>query len=199
MNDGSLAYTGTATNSLKLVTFDSSGTASTNKLTDDNQDWWGSIFFTTDDSGTVMFGSNSGSWGNKGLQFARKHPVVSGARLMKQLNTSLFSNRGGSARPSRIMNGDDGYVYSLFVENQGYWDESAGVWKDQNMVNLYKVLPYHPAPKVSLKVGSNWWDALNNMDMQVSKGYVYFSEKENHPAGLYQSRSLIKIRRLSRP
>ena len=95
------------------------------------------------------------------------------------------------------MNGDDGYVYSLFVENQGYWDESAGVWKDQNMVNLYKVLPYQPAPKVSLKVGSNWWDALNNMDMQVSKGYVYFSEKENHPAGLYQSRSLIKIRRLS--
>ena len=144
-----------------------------------------------------MFGSNSGSWGNKGLQFARKHPVVSGARLLKQLNTSLFSNRGGSAQPSRIMNGDDGYVYSLFVENQGYWDESAGNWKDQNMVNLYKVLPYQPAPKVSLKVGSNWWDALNNMDMQISKGYVYYSEKENHPAGLYQSRSLIKIRRLS--
>lgn len=197
MSDGSLAYTGTATNSLKLVTFDSSGTASTNKLTDGYQDWWGSIFFTTDDSGTVMFGSNSGSWGNKGLQFARKHPVVSGARLLKQLNTSLFSNRGGSAQPSRIMNGDDGYVYSLFVENQGYWDESAGVWKDQNMVNLYKVLPYQPAPKVSLKVGSNWWDALNNMDMQISKGYVYYSEKENHPAGLYQPRSLIKIRRLS--
>ena len=95
------------------------------------------------------------------------------------------------------MNGDDGYVYSLFVENQGYWDESAGVWKDQNMVNLYKVLPYQPAPKVSLKVGRNWWDALNNMDMQISKGYVYYSEKENHLAGLYQPRSLIKIRRLS--
>ena len=51
--------------------------------------------------------------------------------------------------------------------------------------------------KATMKIGNNWWDALKRTDFQISKGYVYFTEKESHPNGLYQDRTVIKIRRLS--
>ena len=63
--------------------------------------------------GTVIFGA-----GQSGLNFARKHPVVDGARIVKNLNTTLFSKSGSQSTVRRVMKGDDGYIYGLFHENR---------------------------------------------------------------------------------
>ena len=42
--DGSIVYTSTQTNQLKLITYDSSGNASTNSLNDSDSGWWGDLF-----------------------------------------------------------------------------------------------------------------------------------------------------------
>jgi len=190
--DGSLVYTSTQTNQLKLITYDNSGNASTNSLNNTDSGWWGDLFFTTDDSGTVIFGA-----GQSGLNFARKHPVVVGARIVRTLNTTLFSKSGNQSTVRRVIKGDDGYIYGLFHENQGYWDSTKNEWINENALNLYSVLPYSDAAKATMKIGNDWWNALKRTDFQISKGYVYFTEKESHPTGLFQDRTVIKIRRLS--
>ena len=95
------------------------------------------------------------------------------------------------------MLGDDGYIYGLFNEDTGYWDESAGTWVDQARINLFRILPYKQTPIISLEVTGNWWDAMRGFDVQISKGYAYYVQKDKHPQNLYSARDVIKITKLA--
>ena len=123
---------------------------------DDTSGWWGDMFYVIADSGTVIYGSGSSGWGSGGVKFAQKHPVVARARVVVKLDTSLFTSRNNSPTPARIMMGDDGYIYGLFNEDTGYWDESQGTQIDQARINLFRILPYKQTPIISIHVKGNW-------------------------------------------
>lgn len=166
----------------------------TNALTDSANGWYGDIFFTTDDVGTVIYGSSDGGWGDNGIQFAQKHPVVDGAKVSKKLNTSLFTTRNNSPTPSRIMVADDGAIYGLFTEDMSYWDNATSQWVSNYSLNVYRILPYRQSPVATIKIESNnWWDIMNGLDFQISKGYIYYVENETHPQATYSPRQVIKI------
>ena len=170
----------------------------TNALTgDDTSGWWGDMFYVIGDGGTVIYGSGSAGWGTGGVKFAQRHPVVAGARVVCQLDTSLFTSRNNSPTPSRIMIGDDGYIYGLFNEDTSYWDESQGTHVSQARINLFRILPYKQTPIISFEVTGNWWDALRGFDVQISKGYAYYIRTDKHPQNLYSDRNAIKITKLA--
>jgi hypothetical protein len=170
----------------------------TNALTgDDTSGWWGDMFYVIGDGGTVIYGSGSSGWGSGGVKFAQKHPAVAGARVVCQLDTSLFTARNNSPTPSRIMMGDDGYIYGLFNENTGYWDEATGTQVEQARINLFRILPYKQTPIISIEVTGNWWDAMRGFDVQISKGYAYYVQTDKHPQNLYSARDVIKITKLA--
>jgi len=171
---------------------------STNALTgDDTSGWWGDMFYVIADGGTVIYGSGSSGWGSGGIKFAQKHPVVAGARVVCQLDTSLFTARNNSPTPNRIIMGDDGYIYGLFNEDAGYHDASSDTWVQQARINLFRVLPYKQTPIVSFEVTGNWWDAMRGFDVQISKGYAYYVRTDKHPQNLYSARDVIKITKLT--
>lgn len=171
---------------------------SSNKLTDNMNDWWGNFFYTIGDKGTIIYGSDTGSWGDNGLWFAQQHPVISAAKVSLKLDTSLFTSRGNSPTPSRVILGDDGYIYGLFHEDAGYWDNIENTWVSKTFVNLYRILPYKSTPLFSFTIeGQDWWQAMNNFDVQISKGYAYYVTSDKHPQALYEDRDIIKIVRLS--
>ena len=180
LNDGSLVYTATNTNSLNLVSFvgDRIVTNALTSLTDDNTTL-SDVFFTVDESHTVLFGVSAGAEGQKGIQFGQRHPSIPDGRRLKQLNTSLFtSDPTQQPTPSRILMADDGYVYALFRQ-------------PNNTLELFRVLPYREDPLVTLPA------SLQNMDMQISKGYLYYVDVQKHPAGDYADRHIIQVRRLA--
>lgn len=169
----------------------------TNELTGETAGWWGQMFYLIGDGGTVIYGSAGDAWGNEGIKFAQKHPVVPRSRKIVQLNTSLFTSRNNSPTPSRIMMGDDGYIYGLFYEETGYWDELLSTYVDRALINLFRILPYKQTPIVSIEVTGHWWDAMRGFDVQISTGYAYYVQTDKHSQGLYSDRDVIKITRLT--
>jgi hypothetical protein len=166
----------------------------TNALTNSAQHWYNNIFFTTDDIGTVIFGSSDQGWGDQGIQFAQKHPVVSDGKISKTLNTSLFTTRNNSPTPNRIMLGDDGAIYGLFTEDTGYWDNGKQIHVNRYVLNTFRILPYRQSPIASIELETNdWWSVMNGLDFQIAKGYIYYVENEKHPTSLYADRQVIKI------
>jgi hypothetical protein len=170
---------------------------STNELTDDTTGWWGDMFYVIGDSGTVIYGSGSASWGNEGVKFAQRHPVVPGAKVVCKLDTSLFTARNNSPTPSRIILGDDGYIYGIFNEDTSYWDESQGTQVSQARINLFRILPYKQVPIFSVKVLGDWWNAMRGFDVQISKGYSYHVQSDKHSQGLYSDRNVIVLTKLA--
>jgi len=194
--DGLLVYTyanhETGNGGIKMY-----ANGSTNELTDDTTGWWGQMFFTVGDAGTVIFGSSDGSWGNEGIKFAKEHETIPDARRVVQLNTSLFASRNNSPTPSRIILADDGYIYGLFNEDASYWDESISYHVNQNRINLFRVLPYKQTPIFSILHTGDWWQLMSQFDVQISKGYAYWVMTDKHPQGIYGVRDVIKITKLS--
>ncbi len=175
--NGSIVYTATNTNSLNLVSF-VDGQPSTNTLSELRQTHLADVFFTVDEGNTVLFGASSGAEGERGIQFGQAHPHIPGARLLKQLNTSLFSSTDAQQpTPTRILMADDGYVYALFTQADA-------------TLQLFRILPYQPDPIVTLPA------ALLDMNMQISKGHLYYMEENRHSAGLFGPRHTIQVRRL---
>ena len=169
----------------------------TNELTGDTSGWWGDMFYVIGDSGTVIYGSGSGNWGSGGVKFAQKHPVISGARMVYQLDTRLFTARNNSPTPGRIIMADDGYIYGLFNEDTSHWDESLGTYINQARIMLFRILPYKQTPIISIDITGNWWDAMRGFDVQISKGCAYYVQKDKHPSNLYGDRDVIKITKLA--
>ena len=171
-------------------------TGSTNNLTEETAGWWGDMFYVIGDGGTVIYGSGTGGWGTGGVKFAQRHPTLTGGRLIYQLNTSLFTSRNNAPTPNRIMLGDDGYIYGLFNEDTGYWDESLGTHVQQARINLFRILPYKQIPIISIEVKGDWWNAMRGFDVQIAKGYAYYVQQQKHPAGAFSARDVIKLTKL---
>ena len=171
-------------------------TGSTNKLTDDNANqWWGNMFYSVDDHDTVVFGSADSMAG--GVFFGQRYGNT-GGRYVVKLDTSLFGNNSGNgwtSAPTRLIIGDDGNLYGLFIESvmKETGDPNTPPQSD-NYLKLYQVLPYAGTPKASVKLASqDWWTAMNGVDTQVSKGYAYMAEKEKNVSGIYSDRTIIKV------
>ena len=173
----------------------------TNKLIDSANNWGDSLFFTVDDVGTIIYGNSGSDYYSTqgGLTFAKalNIPGVVGAKIEKTLDTSLFSTGRGSPTPARIIAADDGYMYALFLETTWDWDETAQTSSEKNILRLYRVLPYLSTPRFELELKGNWWDLMNGVDIQISKGYVYYIQKESHVTGSFSDRDTIVIQRLS--
>ncbi|MGA1869512.1 MAG: hypothetical protein ACMUJM_13315 [bacterium] len=169
---------------------------STNNLTDDTSGWWGEMFYMIGDAGTVIFGSGANDWGNEGVKFAQKHPVIPGARVVYKLDTSLFTSRNASPTPNRIIMGDEGYIYALFTEDS-YSCDNSGICTNQYRINLYRILPYKQTPIVTIESEGDWWNAMNGFDVQISKGFAYYVQLDEHPQGYYSDRDVIKITKLT--
>ena len=185
---GYIVYTYYDTNSGKAgIKMYDPQTNSTNELTpDDAYSWWSDCFFFVDDLETVIYGY-SASYANPGIYFAQRSKKYPGGRYVTMLKTDLFGSSEWNTSPVRVIKADDGNLYGLFED-----------CKDGNYtLKLYQILPYDGVPKVKIKLGKeDWWTYfanLNYMDVQISKGFAYYVEKESHPAGAYSDRTVIKM------
>lgn len=196
MKDGALVYefdqndpnTGVSDRGLKLYT-----DGQTARLTESGSQWY-DMFYTVDDYNTVMF--SIPNYDNGVINFAQKHPVLEGEAEVLTLDTSLFSEGYGTTTPRKIIVADDGAVYGIFVEQQ--WEpNSEGENVYVNYVKLYRMLPYSGSPKVSFKIGDDWWAALSGVTIQISQGYAYYVEKQmNETTSTNSYRDIIKIANL---
>lgn len=179
LDDGSIAYTVKNENTLKLAFPVSEGgdeiRMSTRTLTPRGEQ--GSVFYTVDQTSTVLFGA-SGSDRRPGVNFVQRVPD-SDAINRKQLNTDLYSGADESSAPKIILLGDDYYVYGLF--------EQAG----SNKLQLSQILPYREDP---LFVFDDARALLDTNKLQIAKGHMYYVEEVDRN-GVFSD--VIKIRRLA--
>ena len=114
-------------------------------------------FFTTDSYDTLIMGD----YATAGINFARS--LKDGGIQKTSLDTSNF---GG--KPQRVIIADDGNIYGLFQEQTD----------DKYQAVVYQLLPYKPTAIAKIDLGINdYYTAMGNTPLQISKGYLYYSEK----------------------
>lgn len=151
---------------------------------------WGQFFYAKDDANTVIY-SDSNGW-DAGIKFIQ--PRVEGpGRYILELETKIFSDNDWNVSPKRIILGDDGSMYGLFIEERYLNDRTLFIAK------LKRMLPYSGATYAEFIVGDDWdsyWNFFDNgqRDLQVAKGFAYYIEDREHPD--FGVRSVIRAVRL---
>ena len=177
--DGAVAYTRSDTNTLYLA-FPAieDGTIRQQALTPPRGTHLDPVFYTVDQSGTVLFGASGTSDERQaGIQFAQRTPDTQNIKYQR-LRTELFAEKGGQLAPTRILLGDDYYVYGLFKQAN-------------DKLQLSQVLPYREDP---LFVFDDPNALIDRNMFQVSKGHLYFVQGEGGFGNYYDT---ITIRRLA--
>lgn len=163
-------------------------TGSTNGLTDA----YSSIsMYMADHKETLIYG------GGGSIAFAQKsaNPSYPGGKYTVKLNTSLFQSSSYGNSLAKILAGDDGNLYGLFSDYKATTSGtgSSATTTYTQYLNLYQVLPYDKVVKASVNTSSSdWWSAMNGVELQIKGGWVYYVEKESHAVNAYSARSLIK-------
>ena len=152
---------------------------------------WGVDFFSVDTDTTAIWGG----WSDQGaIRFAK--PRGAGGTYRASMNTSLFGeNNNNNPTPRRVIIGDDGGVYAAFDSGKSVYNESTSSWDWVQQLKFYKILPYDAVPKAELDLGDDgWWGWMSETTFQVSRGYLYYTEKYEDP--YYGDIDFIKLIRL---
>ena len=136
-------------------------------------------FFATDSYDTLIMGD----YATAGINFARS--LKEGGIQKTSLDTSSF---GG--KPQRVIIADDGNIYGLFQEHTD----------DKYQAVVYQLLPYKPTAIAKIDLGvHDYYSAMSSTPLQISKGYLYYSQKVDLLFGgsSFGSSDTINIIRLS--
>ena len=192
IDSDSIAYNYRSTNNSGLAILsnlsDDDGDISTVPIA--SQNYWDAFFYALDDNNTVIFSSNDGN--NTGIAFSQPSVRFPGGAEKYSLDTSSFSPNGWDTTPRRVLLADDGAIYGLFEESIYNNDTQTS----ENFANLKRILPYSTATFARIDIGDNWWNYFDDgqRDLQISKGYSYYLEDEQHP--VYSERTVIRIVRM---
>lgn len=192
IDSDSIAYNYSSSNSSGLAILtnlsDDDGDISTVPIA--NQNYWDAFFYALDDNNTVIFSSNDGN--NTGIAFSQPSERFPGGAEKYSLDTSSFSPNGWQTTPRRVLLADDGAVYGLFEESIYNNDTNTS----ENFANLKRILPYSTATFARIDLGEDWWSYFDDgqRDLQISRGYSFYLEDEQHP--VYSERTVIRIVRM---
>lgn len=183
-------YQGTNNNGLSILTnlSDDDGNISTVPI--DDQNYWDGFFYALDDQNTLIYSRNNGN--NTGISFSQPSVRFPGGVENYTLDTSVFSPNGWTTTPRRVLLADDGAIYGLFEESIYNQDTQTS----ENFANLKRILPYSTATFARINLGEDWWQYFDDgqRELQISKGYAFYLENEQHPA--YSERTVIRIVRM---
>lgn len=173
-------------------------------------DSWGNLFYTVDDKETLIFGVNGWSWdaadNAQGIYFTQRSKTYTGGKYKVKLNTSQYSvgGSGGYGIPiAKVVTDDGGNLYGLLPTYKCTSGANGASFNCGAFGYVFQILPHDPVLKASIRLGTetsfDWWGAMNGVDLQINKGYVYAVEKESFTTNpdAYGPRMIVKAVNMS--
>ncbi|WP_407333924.1 hypothetical protein [Enterovibrio sp. 27052020O] len=131
--------------------------------------YWSDGFYSLDDNGTVIYRDNLTA--NDDISIARASEEFEGGVKKRTIKSYRPDSLSWS---NRVVIGDDGYVYSMYVT---YEDDSEGDFSRYE--KMQRILPYAAGEILSVKVPDYYYWKT---PIHVSKGNAFYVEEQTHSA-----------------
>ncbi|MGF1767934.1 hypothetical protein L4D06_11215 [Enterovibrio makurazakiensis] len=131
--------------------------------------YWSDGFYSLDDNGTVIYRDNLTA--NDDISIARASEEFEGGVKKRTIKSYRPDRLSWS---NRVIIGDDGYVYSMYVT---YEDDSEGDFSRYE--KMQRILPYAAGEILSVKVPDYYYWKT---PIHVSKGNAFYVEEQTHSA-----------------